>query len=153
MTPAEVLELDRVAVRRWIEQHHVAALRAFTIAVERADAVLDLLDDVLAPEIAVRVARALVSQAHRFGRQTSAGVRLVLDLSQTELATHVGASRERVNRALSGFVRRGWLHREGTDYLVHDLPALEAYAKMTGPQTRRRAASGAAPPTTRHTSA
>ncbi|OYO00215.1 Crp/Fnr family transcriptional regulator [Enemella evansiae] len=138
MTDATLLEIERDDIRAWIERHHQAALRAFAVAVERADAVLDILEDLLAPEIGVRVARALLRMLTRFGRETPAGIRLSLDLSQSELASHIGGSRERVNRALATFVDRGWLTRDGGDYLVHDLAALHRYSRITEAQTERR---------------
>ena len=44
----------------------------------------------------------------------------VLPVTQEELAAMVGASRERVNKAISQFVRLGWLERSGNRYVIRD---------------------------------
>ena len=40
--------------------------------------------------------------------------------AHVELAAMVGASRERVNKAISQFVRLGWLERSGNRYTIQD---------------------------------
>jgi CRP-like cAMP-binding protein len=58
-------------------------------------------------DITGRVAKKLLELAGSRGQPTAEGTRIPMRLSQTTLAAMVGASRENVNRALSGFVRRG----------------------------------------------
>ena len=50
-----------------------------------------------------RLARRLLELADRYGR----GQEIDLDLSQTDLASLVGATRETVNRALAAFRQQG----------------------------------------------
>jgi CRP/FNR family transcriptional regulator, cyclic AMP receptor protein len=42
----------------------------------------------------------------------------VLPVTQEELAGMVGASRERVNKALSAFIRLGWLEQSDRRYRI-----------------------------------
>jgi CRP-like cAMP-binding protein len=49
----------------------------------------------------------------------------VLPLTQEELAAMVGASRERVNKALSQFVRLGWITQADRRYQITDRVQLE----------------------------
>ncbi len=52
-------------------------------------------------------------------------------MTQEELASMVGASRERVNKALSLFTRLGWLEIEGrNNYKILDRPSLEDRATL-----------------------
>ena len=52
-------------------------------------------------------------------------------MTQEDLAGLVGASRERVNKALSMFTRLGWLYVEGRNrYQIHDRVALEDRAEV-----------------------
>ena len=53
----------------------------------------------------------------------------VLPLTQEELASLVGASRERVNKAIAGFVRLGWILQSGRRYVVVDRAGLEQRAQ------------------------
>ncbi len=43
-----------------------------------------------------------------------------LPITQEELAAMVGASRERVNKAIAGFVRLGWIDQRGRRYRIRD---------------------------------
>lgn len=49
----------------------------------------------------------------------------VLPLTQEELAAMVGASRERVNKAISNFVRLGWITQSDRRYRITDRMQLE----------------------------
>jgi len=53
----------------------------------------------------------------------------VLPLTQEELASLVGASRERVNKAIASFVRLGWILQSGRRYVVVERASLEQRAR------------------------
>lgn len=53
----------------------------------------------------------------------------VLPLTQEELASMVGASRERVNKAIAQFVRLGWLAQSDRRYRITDRAQLEQRAR------------------------
>jgi CRP-like cAMP-binding protein len=48
-----------------------------------------------------------------------------MPLTQEELAAMVGASRERVNKAISAFVRLGWIKQSDRRYRITDRVQLE----------------------------
>jgi CRP-like cAMP-binding protein len=52
-----------------------------------------------------------------------------LPITQEELAGLVGASRERVNKAISAFVRLGWLEQSDRRYRIVDRPQLTHRAR------------------------
>ena len=53
----------------------------------------------------------------------------VLPITQEELAGMVGASRERVNKALASFVRLGWLDQQDRRYVIVERDRLELRAR------------------------
>ena len=53
----------------------------------------------------------------------------LLPLTQEELAAMVGASRERVNKAISAFVRLGWLTQSDRRYAITNREQLERRAR------------------------
>ena len=53
----------------------------------------------------------------------------VLPVTQEELAGMVGASRERVNKALSAFIRLGWLEQSERRYRITDREQLARRAR------------------------
>ncbi|MER5303772.1 Crp/Fnr family transcriptional regulator [Streptomyces lasiicapitis] len=126
------------AMRGWLARHPEASLRMMHLLATRIRNVNDRLEDVTGVDVATRVARALVEQASRFGRRTPLGLRFSLDLSQDELARHVRASRERVNQVLMDFSRRGWLLREGNEWIVLDPPGLTRRARYRAETASRR---------------
>lgn len=61
-----------------------------------------------------RVAQRLLELADRYGH----GEEIDLDLTQTNFASLVGASREAVNKALASFRRQGLIERQGQRILI-----------------------------------
>jgi len=53
----------------------------------------------------------------------------VLPVTQEELAGMVGASRERVNKAISSFIRLGWIEQHDRKYRVLKRDQLELRAR------------------------
>ena len=53
----------------------------------------------------------------------------VLPVTQEELAGMVGASRERVNKALAAFLRLGWLEQSDRRYRILDREQLSRRAR------------------------
>ena len=49
----------------------------------------------------------------------------VLPITQEELAGMIGASRERVNKAISSFVRLGWIEQSDRRYRITDRDQME----------------------------
>jgi CRP-like cAMP-binding protein len=52
-----------------------------------------------------------------------------LPVTQEELAGMVGASRERVNKAIASFIRLGWIEQRDRRYHIVDRPQLELRAR------------------------
>ncbi|MFI0351630.1 Crp/Fnr family transcriptional regulator [Actinomadura sp. 9N407] len=63
------------------------------------------------------------------GEATGASVQINLHLSQEELASWVGASREAVSKALGTLRRHGWIETGRRRVIVHDLQALRRHAR------------------------
>jgi CRP/FNR family transcriptional regulator, cyclic AMP receptor protein len=77
-----------------------------------------------------RVAKLLAQLAAERGTQTPEGVELDANLTQTDLAGMVGASRQSVNQILQGFARRGYLQVRGRRIVVHRLDLLPRRAGL-----------------------
>jgi CRP-like cAMP-binding protein len=74
-----------------------------------------------------RLAKALLALSRADGA-TAGAVQLDVRLSQSELATMVGASRPAVNRALHLLATRGWISVEGPVIVLRDVPSLQRRA-------------------------
>jgi CRP/FNR family transcriptional regulator, cyclic AMP receptor protein len=84
------------------------------------------LQEALAHDVQTRVSSRLRDLAAAHGRADREGVRLLLPLTQEELARMVGATRETVNRVLANLARRGLVRCDGHRYVITDLEALAA---------------------------
>jgi len=106
--------MDRPALREWINKRPEIAeqlLRAVARRLRRTNK--HALEQIFT-DVPGRVARALLQFAQRFGRPGGwVCWRVTHDLTQEEIASFVGASRETVNKALADFAHRGWLRLEG----------------------------------------
>jgi CRP-like cAMP-binding protein len=111
--------VDGDTLQRWMtERPQIAAqlLRYLARRLRRANN--DLLDMVF-EDVPGRVAKELLNLAQRFGTQHGEYLRVRHDLTQTELAQLVGATRESVNKALCDFVSRGWITTDGKSTMIH----------------------------------
>lgn len=72
--------------------------------------------------VADRIRRRLADLAERLGRPVPGGVQLPCALTQDELASMVGASRETVNRALMAMIRDGAVEVRGRGRYVVPTP-------------------------------
>ena len=82
-------------------------------------------------DVASRVARQIVALARQYGEVNPKGdIRISLPLTQSDVADIVGATRERVNRVIVAFKRRGYLTVSSDHHLiVRDLEALAKEAE------------------------
>ena len=76
-----------------------------------------------------RVASRLVELAEGFGEKTLDGIRIVLPLTQEEIAGWTGSSREAVAKALQTLRNRGLIETHRRGVTVKDLDALRARIK------------------------
>jgi CRP/FNR family cyclic AMP-dependent transcriptional regulator len=74
--------------------------------------------------IARRLAMQLVELAEQYGQPVERGVHITLPLTQDDLASWIGASREAVSKALRSLRLKGWIETGRRSVLILDLPAL-----------------------------
>ncbi len=79
-------------------------------------------------DVPARLARKLLELAQQYGIVESDGVRIRLTLTQTDLASLTGATRESVNKALGHFKRKGLILTQQGNITVLDPEALRDLA-------------------------
>jgi CRP-like cAMP-binding protein len=111
-------------LRRFLAAHPGVALVLIRMLVRRlSEADRDRID--LATQDSVgRVAKRLVELAAEHGTPDGAGTRIELSLTQDELASWTGATRETVSRALALMRRLGWIGTDNRSITVLDADAL-----------------------------
>lgn len=81
-----------------------------------------------AHDVLGRVALRLCALADRFGAEQDAGIEITLPLTQEELASWCGASREAVAKGLNTMRSLGWIETRRRAIVVTDIDALRTYA-------------------------
>lgn len=124
LTDSHVLELAYEPVRAILGERPELLWIIVRLLVERLRATDEALADAVFLDVPARTAKRILELA---GDQD----RFTLPLTQEELAAMVGASRERVNKAISLFLRLGWLEIEGrANYKILDRGAMEDRASL-----------------------
>lgn len=75
-----------------------------------------------------RVAKLLVGMAEERGKPSEEGILLDLHLTQSDLASMVGGSRQSVNQILRSFEQRGYLTLQGRAVSIQDIERLRKRA-------------------------
>ena len=119
-----VIELEYEPVREVLRQRPELLWVIVRLLVQRLRATDEALADAVFLDVPARTAKRLLELSGNESRFT-------LPVTQEELAAMVGASRERVNKAISLFVRLGWLELEGrNNYKILEREALEDRATL-----------------------
>ena len=87
---------------------------------------LRVMDDTLADSVFLDVTGRT---AKRLLELSEGADEFTLPVTQEELAGMVGASRERVNKAIASFIRLGWLEQHERRYTIRKRESLEIRAR------------------------
>ena len=121
----ESLTLDRGPFVAILERHPEVASGLLMVLGNRLRRTDQLVQDILFLDLPGRVAKQLLALADERGQATREGVRIDLRLSQTELASIVGTTRESVNRCLNAFADRGLLTIDRDAITIRNREGLE----------------------------
>jgi CRP/FNR family transcriptional regulator/CRP/FNR family cyclic AMP-dependent transcriptional regulator len=108
VTPCETLFLPKTEFLRLLETHPEAVQELLRVMAGMYLIVTEKMHDLAFLDIPGRIAKALLQLSTRRGEVTGPCV----TISQTELASLVGATRESTNKALRVFEQEGWISRE-----------------------------------------
>ena len=118
------------AFSRLLEERPALGLPIMRVLCARLRDTTDQLESIALYPLEARLARFLLWQSKRHGRTRSDGARIVpITISQSAIASFVGASRPKINRLLAAFEETGAIQRRGA--LVQcDVPVLQRLAMM-----------------------
>jgi CRP/FNR family transcriptional regulator, cyclic AMP receptor protein len=125
----DLLVLERSRFRPFLAANPDVAERLIGVLCQRLRQTSEHLEDVLFYQAPSRLARWLLRLRESFGKPTAEGTRLDIKLSQQQLGSLIGISRESVNKSLSEWQRAGLLAIEGGYITLRDAGALEEIAE------------------------
>jgi CRP/FNR family transcriptional regulator, cyclic AMP receptor protein len=122
LEPSAVLAVTFDPVREIYENRPELLWGVVALLADRVRTMDDVLADSVFLDVTGRTAKRLLEMA-------SERDEFVLPITQEELAAMVGASRERVNKAIASFVRLGWIEQADRRYRITDRDQLERRAR------------------------
>jgi CRP/FNR family transcriptional regulator, cyclic AMP receptor protein len=122
LEPSEVMEIPYAPVREVFERQPELLWGVVALLSSR----LRSMDAALADSVFLDVTGRTAKRLLEMGGDSD---EFVLPVTQEELAGMVGASRERVNKAIASFVRLGWIDQSERRYVILDREQLSRRAR------------------------
>ncbi|HEY3484435.1 MAG TPA: Crp/Fnr family transcriptional regulator [Ilumatobacteraceae bacterium] len=122
LEPSVVLEIPYEPVLSMFQEHPKLLWNVTRLLAQRLRVMDEALADSVFLDVTGRTAKRLLELADGSDEFT-------LPVTQEELAGMVGASRERVNKAIASFIRLGWLEQHDRQYRITQRDRLELRAR------------------------
>jgi CRP-like cAMP-binding protein len=127
--PARVWQIPVAVFQRTIEKRPAIVLAITRQIGRRMKRIESRVETLVFRNVRARLAGILLELADDFGRPSGASLALDIDLTQGELATLIGSTRQTVNATLGELEEAGLVERDGRRLVVRDLPALRRMAR------------------------
>jgi CRP-like cAMP-binding protein len=128
-----VWRLPCATIRAILAKHPKIVLAITKLVGSRLKRIESRIEHLVFRAVPSRVAGILLELAEDFGRREASGVVIDLAISQEELATLVGASRQTVNASLREFERAGVIQRNGRRFVLLGIEALRRSKDVARP--------------------
>jgi CRP-like cAMP-binding protein len=112
MAATETFTLDRDGFLDFIVEQPAASLTIFAVMASRIRRADGIIADAAFLDLPARVCKQLLELSELFGRETNGHIEIELKLRQQDFASMVSATRESVNRTLSGLEEEGIIRLE-----------------------------------------
>lgn len=130
ITACELLVIDRRDFVPFLESRPALCIRLLGVLCDRLRRTSEQVQDLLFLDVRLRLAKALLGLAASQRDGGSPARDISLDVSQRELGSLVGSSRESINKQLREYQTAGVLSVRGRKLVICDLPALRRLAEQ-----------------------
>jgi len=130
--PTDVLTLHREEFMRFMSSNPDFSMHVLQTMAKRIRHLNKQVSDIFFLDLPGRLARILLQLAEDHGRQTDDGMVIEINLTQTDLAEMVGATRVSINKALGRFRRAKWIKSSGRRFTILKPDALTNLIQMSG---------------------
>jgi CRP/FNR family cyclic AMP-dependent transcriptional regulator len=121
----ECYTLQRSDFNNAIMKNPKIAIQLLEILSRRLRKTDDKVEDLVVLDVYGRVAKKLLDLAHEHGISVEDGTRIDMRLTQQDLASMVGASRESVNKVLGYFTDKGYISSDKHKITLHRINELK----------------------------
>jgi CRP-like cAMP-binding protein len=128
-TDCELLVIERRSFVPFLMSNPEVALRLLAVLCERLRRTTEQVEDMLFRDLPTRLAKKLLSLAAASGERAQGGFRIATRMSQRELGTMVGMSRESVNKQLRAWQLDGIITTDQGCIVLTDERALQKFAE------------------------
>jgi CRP/FNR family cyclic AMP-dependent transcriptional regulator len=130
LTNCELVVLDRRDVLPFLEQHPKACLKLLEVLAQRLRHTDEWITEIALAQIAARLAKVLLGTTDPQGRRSDKNRVLSIALTQRELGSMIGASRESVNRCLQQWQRGGIVQLKPGQIIILNRDAMQEIAEL-----------------------
>ncbi|KEZ00763.1 hypothetical protein GQ57_39030 [Burkholderia sp. MSh2] len=127
--PTTVFHIPRHALLAQIASDPALLHGVFDLICVRSRFLYAQLNKIALSGFRARVADQLLTLANWYGRETAHGIELAIRVSQEDLASLLGASRQSVNKELRELVRQQVIDARYSRYTIVNIEALRAIAR------------------------
>jgi CRP/FNR family cyclic AMP-dependent transcriptional regulator len=128
-TDCELLVIERRSFVPFLMSNPEVALRLLAVLCERLRRTTEQVEDMLFRDLPSRLAKKLLNLAATSGERADGGFRVATRMSQRELGTMVGMSRESVNKQLRQWQLGGIITMDHGCIVLTDERALQKFAE------------------------
>jgi CRP/FNR family transcriptional regulator, cyclic AMP receptor protein len=125
LSATELVTLPADDVRAALRADPVLLLAAATVLASTVRRLTSGTADLVFLDLPRRLAKLLLAEARE---EPGGRLRVDLGMSQSGMADRLGVTRQSLNRALAGLLRRGWITPEAGGFVIPDPPALRQFA-------------------------
>jgi CRP-like cAMP-binding protein len=129
LVETDLLVLERRRLLPFLTANPETTLRLISVICKRLRHTSEHLEDVLFLEAPSRLARSLLRLAETFGKPAAGGTRLDIKLSQQQIGSLVGVSRESINKHLGDWQKAGCISVESGYITILDREIVEEIAE------------------------
>lgn len=131
-----VHRFGRAAFERLVRARPERMMAVTQQIAERLKRMESRLEHLVFDDVRSRLASILLELAHDFGERRDSEVVIRLPLTQSEIATLIGATRQTVNATLAELRGEGLVERDGGRVVLRDLEALRRTLRPAAPPPR-----------------
>lgn len=121
----ECYTLQRSDFHKTIAKNPKIAIQVMEVLSKRIRTTNQMVEDLIFLDVYGRVAKKLLELADTHGTRVDSGIRIEVRLTQQELASMVGASRESVNKVMGYFTEKNFISSDKHKITLHRLTDLK----------------------------